>query len=123
MPFSAARDLGLVMKARSEAAGAMRSFSRDIRMVGDSVVEAQLRASRATLQNEMATKRLATAYQTSLLRQGQQTTATHAAIRALQDETKAFLLGKQLQINAIDKEIHGLKAQRAATEELRDSSQ
>lgn len=123
MPFSATRDLWLVLKARDEATGAMRAFSRDIRMVGDSVKEANLRAARSALQNEMATKRLSSAYQIGILRQGQQTAATQGAIKAIEADTRASLLTSQKRINSIDKEISAMHNQRAAMEENRVSSQ
>lgn len=98
MPFSATRDLWLVLKARDEASRAMGSFSRDIRMVGDSVRLANLQASRSALQNQMAVQRLTGASQ--------------------QD-----ILTTQRRIEAVDKEIGQMKVARAAMEEQRVSAQ
>lgn len=123
MPFSVTRDLWLVLKARDEAQGAMRAFSRDIRMVGDSVAEANLRASRSAIQNEMATRRLASAVQIAALRQGQQTAQTHGAIQAIENETRSFLLASQERINGIDKEIRSMHTERSVMEENRVTAQ
>jgi TP901 family phage tail tape measure protein len=67
MPFSATRDLWLVLKARDEATRALRGFSRDIRLVGDSVRMANLQASRSAMLNQMAVGRLTGASQAQLL--------------------------------------------------------
>jgi TP901 family phage tail tape measure protein len=76
----------------------MGSFSRDIRMVGDSVRLANLQASRSALQNEMAVQRLTGA-------------------------TKQDILVTQRKIESIDKEIGQMKVARAAMEEQRVSAQ
>lgn len=123
MPFSATRDLWLLLKARNEATNAMRAFSRDIRLVGDSVAEANLRAARSALINEMATKRLAAAYQISILRQGEQTDAVRAQIRQIENQTKAELYASQLRLNDIDKEISKMHLQRSVMEENRVAAQ
>jgi TP901 family phage tail tape measure protein len=98
VPFSATRDLWLVLKARDEASRAMGSFSRDIRMVGDSVRLANLQASRSALQNQMAVQRLTGASQ-------------------------ADILVTQRKIETIDKEIGQMKVARASMEEQRVSAQ
>jgi len=123
VPFSATRDLWLVLKARDEATSAMRAFSRDIRQVGDSVAEANLRAARSAIQNEVAARRLSAAYQIGILRKGEQTDATKAEISALQNETRAFALGAQQRIGVIDQEIASMRVQRSQMEENRVSSQ
>lgn len=98
MPFSATRDLWLVLKARDEGARAMRSFSRDIRMVGDSVAQANLLAARSALRNELAIKRVTGASQ-------------------------ADQLATLHRITNIDKEIGSMRVYRASLEESRVSAQ
>lgn len=98
MPFSATRDLWLVLKARDEGARAMKSFSRDIRMVGDSVKQANLIAARSSLRNQLATQRLTGA-------------------------TQSDILATQRRINKIDDEIGKMNVARAALEEHRVSAQ
>jgi TP901 family phage tail tape measure protein len=98
VPFSATRDLWLVLKARDEGSRAMRSFSRDIRMVGDNVRMANLQASRSALINTMATQRLSGASQQQLL-------------------------VTQGRIQATDQEIGQMRVARAAMEEQRVSAQ
>lgn len=98
MPFSATRDLWLVLKARDEGSRAMRSFSRDIRMVGDNVRMANLQASRSALINQMATQRLTGASQ-------------------------ADLLVTQRRIQGIDQEVGAMRMARAEMEEGRVSAQ
>lgn len=98
MPFSATRDLWLVLKARDEGSRAMRSFSRDIRQVGDTVRMANLQASRSALINQMATQRLSGASQ-------------------------ADMLVTQRRIAGIDDEIGHMKLARAEMEENRVSAQ
>jgi TP901 family phage tail tape measure protein len=98
MPFSATRDLWLVLKARDEGSRAMRSFSRDIRMVGDSVRQANLQAARSALQNQMAMQRLTGASQ-------------------------ADIIATQNRIAQVDRDIHSMRTARAAMEENRVSAQ
>lgn len=98
MPFSATRDLWLVIKARDEATRALRGFSRDIRLVGDSVRMANLQASKSALVNQMAVQRLTGA-------------------------TQAQLLTTQRAIQQNDRQIAGMKIARAAAEEHRVSMQ
>jgi TP901 family phage tail tape measure protein len=98
VPFSATRDMWLVIKARDESTRAMRSFSRDIRMVGDSVEQANLRAARSALANRLTTQRLSGA-------------------------TREEMLATQGQIVAIDRQISAQKVARAATEEHRVATQ
>lgn len=98
MPFSATRDLWLVLKARDEGSRAMRSFSRDIRMVGDSVRQANLQAARSALQHQLAMQRLTGA-------------------------TQADIIATQNRIAAVDRDIHNSRIARAALEEQRVSAQ
>lgn len=98
MPFSATRDLWLVLKARDEGARALRSFSRDIRMVGDSVEQANRRAARSALSNQLAQQKLSGA-------------------------TRAQMLLTQNRIAALDREIGQEKIHRASMEESRVSAQ
>lgn len=97
MPFSATRDLWLVLKARDEGTRALRSFSRDIRMVGDSVREANLRAARSALSNQLAQQKLTGA-------------------------SRADMLVTQRRITAIDDEIGKMRVHRASMEESRVSA-
>lgn len=98
MPFSATRDLWLVLKARDEGSRALRSFSRDIRMVGDSVRMANLQAARSALSNQLAQQKLAGA-------------------------SNQTLLATQNQIGAIDQQIGQMKIARAEMEEQRFTAQ
>jgi TP901 family phage tail tape measure protein len=98
VPFSATRDLWLILKARDEGSRALRSFSRDIRMVGDSVQMANLQAARSALSNQLATQKLSGASQQQLL-------------------------ATQNQISATDQQIAQMKLSRAEMEEQRFSSQ
>ena len=98
MPFSATKDLWLVLKARDEGSRAMRSFSRDIRMVGDSVRQANLQAARSALQQQLAMQRLTGA-------------------------TQADIIATQRRLGQVDKDIHSMRIARAAMEENRVSAQ
>src|SRR5258706_13073301 len=98
MPFSATRDLWLVLKAQNMGQQAMRGFSRDVRQVGDSVQMAHLQASRSALINQMAIQRLSGASQ-------------------------ADLLVTQRRIQGIDQEIGAMRTARAEMEENRVSAQ
>lgn len=98
MPFSATRDLWLVLKARDEATRALRGFSRDIRMVGDSVRMANLQASKGALINQMATQRLSGA-------------------------TAAQMLVTQQAIQQNDRQIASMRIAKAAAEEHRVAMQ
>jgi len=98
MPFSATRDLWLVLKARDEGTRAMRSFSRDIRMVGDNVKQANLQAARSALRNQMAMQRLTGASQNDII-------------------------ATQKRIEQVDKDINSMRVARAAMEENRVSAQ
>lgn len=98
MPFSATRDLWLVLKARDEATRALRGFSRDIRLVGDSVRMANLQASRGALMNQMAMQRLTGA-------------------------TSAQMLVTQKAIQQNDRQIASMRIARAAAEEHRVAMQ
>jgi len=98
MPFSATRDLWLVLKARDEGTRAMRSFSRDIRMVGDSVQQANLQGARSALRNQLAMQRMTGA-------------------------SKADQIATMNRISAIDKEISQSRIHRASLEESRVSAQ
>lgn len=98
MPFSATKDLWLVLKARDEGSRAMRSFSRDIRMVGDSVRQANMQAARSALQNQLAMQRLTGA-------------------------TQADIIATQNRISQVDRDIHSMRVARAAMEENRISAQ
>lgn len=98
MPFSATRDLWLVLKARDEASRALRSFSRDVRMVGDSVEQANLQASRSRLLDLRTMQRMTGATQ-------KQQVATQKAIEST------------------NKQIHQSRIARAAAEEHRVSMQ
>lgn len=98
MPFSATRDLWLVLKARDEGTRAMKSFSRDIRQVGDTVRTANLYAARSALVN-------------------------HAAMQRLGGAMVEDLLLTQRQIAAVDRQIGQQKIHRAQMEENRVSAQ
>lgn len=98
MPFSATRDLWLVLKARDEGARAMKSFSRDIRMVGDSVQQANLVAARSALRNQLAMQRMTGA-------------------------SKADQLATMKRIESVDQEIGQMNIHRASMEESRVSAQ
>ena len=98
MPFSAVRDLWLVIKARDEGTRAMRGFARDVRMVGDTVAQANLRAARSAAMNALAQQRLSGATNDTMAR-----TIQH--------------------IGAIDRQIAASKTARAALEQHRVSMQ
>jgi len=98
VPFSAVRDLWLVIKARDEGTRAMRGFARDIRMVGDTVAQANLRAARSAAMNALAQQRLSGATNDTMAR-----TIQH--------------------IGAIDKQIAASRTARAALEQHRVSMQ
>jgi len=98
VPFSATRDLWLVLKARDEGTRAMRSFSRDVRQVGDTVRQAHLMAARSALQQQMAVDRLAGA-------------------------SRSHLLVQQRQLQTMDGQISKEKMARATMEEHRVSAQ
>ena len=98
MPFSATRDLWLVLKARDEGTRAMRSFSRDIRMVGDSVQQANLLGARSALRNQLALQRMTGA-------------------------SKADQLATMNRIQAVDQEINQSRIHRASLEESRVAAQ
>lgn len=98
MPFSATRDLWLVLKARDEASRAMRSFQRDIRQVGDTVRMANLQAARSALINQQAMNRLSGA-------------------------TQQQMMVTQRRIAGIDKEIGLMRTVKAEMEEQRVSAQ
>lgn len=98
MPFSATRDLWLVLKARDEGSRALNSFARDIRHVGDSVRMANLMAARSQLMNQQSMNRLTGASQ-------------------------AMMIATQGRISQIDREIGQMKVLRAGQEEGRVSAQ
>lgn len=98
MPFSATRDLWLVLKARDEGARAMRTFARDVRMVGDSVTQANMQAARSALRNQLAMQRMTGA-------------------------TQADQVATMKRIQAIDQQINQSKIHRASLEETRISAQ
>ncbi len=94
MPFSVVRDLWLVIKAKDEGSRALRGFARDIRMVGDTVAQQNMRAARSALSNTLARDKLRGA-------------------------TRAEMLATFGQIAALDKQINSSKIARAAAEEHR----
>jgi len=98
VPFSATRDLWLVLKARDEASRAMGAFSRDIRMVGDSVKLANLQAARSALVN-------------------------HQAIQRMTGASQQDILVTQRRIQQLDQQIGQMRVAKAAMEEQRVSSQ
>lgn len=98
MPFSATRDLWLVLKARDEGTRALKSFSRDVRLVGDSVRQANLQAARSALQQ-------------------------HQAMQRLTGATEEELIATQRRIGAVDREINQGRIARASMEETRVAAQ
>lgn len=98
MPFSATRDLWLVLKARDEGTRALRGFSREVRQVGDTVQLANMQASKSALLNTLHQQKLTGA-------------------------TKQQMLVTSQQIANIDRQIGQGRIVRASMEEQRVSAQ
>lgn len=86
------------MKAKDEASRALRSFSKDVRMVGDSVEQANLQAAKSALRNHLAMQRMTGA-------------------------SKQDQIATMQRIAAIDQEIGQARVHRASMEESRVSAQ